>query len=209
MVESQVERVLRLMDAYDSALVLQVLDGEQQLNAMELELDEEISNVIARRQPAARDLRLLMAASKCVTNLERAGDEARKVAKRLRRVHGNDETQTINTTELRRSGELALMILRRALDAFARMDAVAAAQIVRDDEAVDNSFRAFGRRLVMQMTEAPRTIPVDLEYMFIGKAIERIGDHATNIAEFVVYVVMGRDVRHVPLDRLDEEVLAN
>jgi phosphate transport system protein len=209
MVESQVERVLRLMDAYDSALVLQVLDGEQQLNAMELELDEEISNVIARRQPAARDLRLLMAASKCVTNLERAGDEARKVAKRLRRVHGNDETQTINTTELRRSGELALMILRRALDAFARMDAVAAAQIVRDDEAVDNSFRAFGRRLVMQMTEAPRTIPVGPEYMFIGKAIERIGDHATNIAEFVVYVVMGRDVRHVPLDRLDEEVLAN
>jgi phosphate transport system protein len=209
MVESQVERVLRLMDAYDSALVLQVLDGEQQLNAMELELDEEISNVIARRQPAARDLRLLMAASKCVTNLERAGDEARKVAKRLRRIHGNDETQTINTTELRRSGELALMILRRALDTFARMDAVAAAQIVRDDEAVDNSFRAFGRRLVMQMTEAPRTIPVGLEYMFIAKAIERIGDHATNIAEFVVYVVKGRDVRHVPLDRLDEEVLAN
>jgi phosphate transport system protein len=93
-------------------------------------------------------------ARQCVTNLERAGDEARKVAKRLRRIHESGETGTINTTELRRSGELALMILRRALDAFARMDAVAAAQIVRDDEAVDNSFRAFGRRLVMQMREA-------------------------------------------------------
>jgi phosphate transport system protein len=129
------------MNTYDFTLVLQVLDGEKRLNAMELELDEEICNVIARRQPAARDLRLLMAASKCVTNFERAGDEARKVAKRLRRIHESDETGTINTTELRRSGELALMILRRALDAFARMDAVAAAQIVRDDEAVDNSVR--------------------------------------------------------------------
>jgi phosphate transport system protein len=209
LVESQVERVLGLMNTYDTALVLQVLEDEKRLNAMELELDEEICNVIARRQPAARDLRLLMAASKCVTNLERAGDEARKVAKRLRRIHESGETGTINTKELRRSGEQALMILRRALDAFARMDALAAAQIVRDDEAVDNSFRAFGRRLVMQMTEAPRTIPVGLEYMFIAKAIERIGDHATNIAEFVVYVVKGRDVRHVPLDRLDDEVLAN
>jgi phosphate transport system protein len=142
---------------------------------MELELDEEICNVIARRQPAARDLRLLMAASKCVTNFEGAGDEARKVAKRLRRIHESDETGTINTTELTRSGELPLMILRRALDAFARMDAVAAAQIVRDDEAVDNSFRAFGRRLVMQMTEAPRTIPVGLEYMFIAKALSVSG----------------------------------
>jgi phosphate transport system protein len=110
------------------------------LNAIELELDEQICNVIVRRQPAARDLRLLMTASKCVTNLERAGDEARKVAKRLRRIHDCDETSSVNMTELRRSGELALMILRRALDAFARMDAVAAAQIIRDDEAVDNSF---------------------------------------------------------------------
>jgi phosphate transport system protein len=117
--------------------------------------------------------------------------------------------RSINTTELKRSGELALMILRRALDAFARMDAVAAAQIVCDDEAVDNSFRAFERRLVMQVREAPPTIPVGLEHMFIAKAIERIGDHATNIAEFVVYVVKGRDVRHVSLDRLDKEVLAN
>jgi len=209
MVESQVERVLRLMDAYDSALVLQVLDGEQQLNAMELELDDEIGNVIARRQPAARDLRFLMAASKCVTNLERAGDEARKVAKRLRRIHENGVAQGINTTELRRSGELALMILRKALDAFARMDAAAAAQIVRDDEAVDSSCRAFGRRVVMQMTEALQTIPVGVEYIFIAKAIERIGDHAANIAESIVYVVEGRDVRHIPLDRLEHEVLVN
>jgi phosphate transport system protein len=172
---------------------------------MEIGIDEEVINIIARRQPAARDLRLLMATSKCITNLERAGDEARKIMKRLRRIHENGAAPAINTNEIKVSGEMALTILRRALDAFARMDTVAAAQIVRDDEAIDNEFRAFVRKLVTYMTEDPRTISMGLDYLFIAKAIERVGDHAKNIAEYVVYVVKGADVRHVSLDQLERD----
>jgi phosphate transport system protein len=206
LVESQMVRALDLLDEYDPSTLSDVLASEQRLNQMELEIDEEVSNVIARRQPAARDLRLLMAISKCITNLERAGDEARKVAKRLRRIHERGDMQTFDIAELRTSGEMALNILRRALDAFARMDMVAAAHIVGDDAAIDNEFRAFTRKLVTRMTEDPRVISNGLEYMFIAKAIERVGDHAKNIAEFVVYVVKGTDVRHVPKDRLEHQV---
>ncbi|MGV2289673.1 phosphate signaling complex protein PhoU [Trinickia sp. YCB016] len=208
LVESQIALALELLNAFDSATVSAVRASEQRVNRMELEIDEEVSNVIARRQPAARDLRLLLAISKCITNLERAGDEARKVAKRLRRIHENGGAPAIGIAEIRSSGEMALNILRRALDAFARMDTIAAAQIVRDDAAIDNEFRAFTRKLVTKMTDDPRVISNGLEYMFIAKAIERIGDHATNIAEFVVYIVKGTDVRHVTMDQLEHEVLS-
>jgi phosphate transport system protein len=166
---------------------------------MEIEIDEEVSNIIVRRQPTARDLRLLMAASKCITNLERAGDEARKIAKRTRRIAmGSSTPQAVNISEIKAAGKLAVDILRHALDAFARMDTVAAAQIVKDDEAIDNEFVAFMRRLITSMTQDPRTIATGFDYLSIAKAIERIGDHATNIAELVVYIVKGTDVRHAP-----------
>ena len=208
LVESQIALALELLNAFDSATVSAVRASEQRVNRMELEIDEEVSNVIARRQPAARDLRLLLAISKCITNLERAGDEARKIAKRLRRIHENGGAPAIGIAEIKASGEMALNILRRALDAFARMDTIAAAQIVRDDAAIDNEFRAFTRKLVTTMTDDPRVISNGLEYMFIAKAIERIGDHATNIAEFVVYIVKGTDVRHVTMDQLEHEALS-
>jgi phosphate transport system protein len=205
LVESQIGHALDVLKEFDLGIVDEVLEGERRLNAMEIGIDEEVINIIARRQPAARDLRLLMATSKCITNLERAGDEARKIMKRLRRIHENGAAPAINTNEIKVSGEMALTILRRALDAFARMDTVAAAQIVRDDEAIDNEFRAFVRKLVTYMTEDPRTISMGLDYLFIAKAIERVGDHAKNIAEYVVYVVKGADVRHVSLDQLERD----
>ncbi|BDC43429.1 phosphate signaling complex protein PhoU [Paraburkholderia terrae] len=208
-VERQITRCLSLLDAYDPALVEAIRDSERELNALEIEIDEEIHRVIARRQPAARDLRLLMAMSKCVTNLERMGDEARKISKRMRRIDEYGGTSSISLAELKQCGELASSILHRVLDAFARMDAVAAAQIVRDDKAIDDVFRAFVERLVAHMNETPRTVSVALEYLFIAKALERIGDHAKNIAEFVVFVVKGRDVRHIPLRELEREALTN
>jgi phosphate transport system protein len=205
LVESQIAHALEALNVFDLALVDQVLGDEHRVNAMEIEIDEELTNIIVRRQPAARDLRLLMATSKCITNLERAGDEARKVVKRLRRIHESGAAPNVNTAEIKVSGEMALHILRRALDAFARTDTVAAAQIVRDDEAIDNEFRAFVRKLVTYMTEDPRTISIGLDYLFIAKAIERIGDHAKNIAEYVVYVAKGADVRHVSLEQLERD----
>jgi phosphate transport system protein len=209
LVESQISRVMEAMISFDLELVQQVLDGERRLNEMEIEIDEEISNIIARRQPAARDLRLLMAASRCVTNLERAGDEARKIAKQTRRIAMGTAARSINISEIKASGEMALHILRRALDAFARMDTVAAAKNIKDDEAIDNEFRAFVRKLVTYMMEDPRTISIGPDHLFIAKAIERIGDHATNIAETVVCVVSGTDVRHVPRDQLGCDALGN
>jgi phosphate transport system protein len=209
LVESQIALAMEVVNTFDLPLVERVIEGEHRLNAMEIEIDEEVSNVIARRQPAARDLRLLMATSRCVANLERAGDEARKIAKRTRRIAMDGAARSINIAEIKVSGEMAADILRRALDAFARMDVVAAAQIVRDDEAIDNEFRAFVRKLVTYMMQDPRTIAIGLDYLFIAKAIERIGDHATNIAEFVVYVVEGTDVRHVPREQLERDTLSS
>jgi phosphate transport system protein len=208
LVEMQIDRCLRLLNAYDPALALDIRDGERLLNAREIQIDDEIQHVIARRQPAACDLRLLMAMSKCVTNLERMGDEARKIAKGMRRISESGEMASFHVAELKTCGEMARSILHRVLDAFARMDTVDAARIVRDDKAIDDVFRSFSRRLAMQMNASPRTISVALEYLFIAKALERIGDHAKNIAEFLVFVVKGRDVRHLPLDELEREALA-
>ncbi|RDK01716.1 phosphate signaling complex protein PhoU [Paraburkholderia lacunae] len=202
LVEAQIARAMEALNTFDLYLtfdvdlVERVFDGERRLNAMEIEIDEEISNIIARRQPAARDLRLLMAASKCVANLERAGDEAHKIVKRTRRIAMEANAQNINITEIKVSGEMASNVLRRALDAFARMDMTAAEQIIRDDEAIDSQFRTFVRKLVTYMMDDARTISTGLDYLFIAKAIERIGDHATNIAESVVYVARGTDIRH-------------
>lgn len=205
LVEEQVGRAMQALVTLDSGLVEQVIADEHRLNEMEIEIDEEVGNIIARRQPAARDLRLLMASSKTVTNLERAGDEARKIAKRARRIAEEGGARTINIAEIKLSGELAVRMLRRALDAFARLDTVAAAQIVQDDQAIDEEFRAFVRKLLSYMMEEPRNISTCLDYLFVAKAIERIGDHATNIAEFIVYVAEGTDIRHVSRKRLEQK----
>ncbi|EKS72993.1 MULTISPECIES: phosphate signaling complex protein PhoU [Caballeronia] len=208
LVESQIIAAMQALNEFDIGIADQVIAAEARLNMMEVEIDEECSNIIARRQPAARDLRLLMAISKTITNLERAGDEAEKIAKRVKRINEDGAGRTVNIAEIKLSGEMAVSILRRALDAFARLDTVAAAQIVRDDKAIDEEFRAFVRKLVTYMMEDPRTISAGLDYLFIAKAVERIGDHAKNIAEFIIYIVKGTDVRHISRDQLEREALS-
>ncbi|WP_175796807.1 phosphate signaling complex protein PhoU [Burkholderia cenocepacia] len=205
LVESQIVGAMHALNEFDRERAEKVIAAEETLNAMEVDIDQECGNIIARRQPAARDLRLLMSISKTITNLERAGDEAEKIAKRVRRLIDEPAARAVNIAEIKVSGEMAETILRRALDAFARLDTVAAAQIVKDDKEIDQEFRAFVRKLVSYMQEDPRTISVGLEYLFIAKAIERIGDHAKNIAEFIIYIVKGTDVRHQPRDTLDRE----
>ncbi|HVW50728.1 MULTISPECIES: phosphate signaling complex protein PhoU [unclassified Trinickia] len=208
LVEAQITRAMQALNEFDEGIADQVIAAEETVNTMEVVIDEECSNVIARRQPAARDLRLLLAISKTITNLERAGDEAEKIAKRVKRLTEDGAARTVNIAEIKVSGEMAVSILRRALDAFARLDTVAAAQIVRDDKAIDEEFRAFVRKLVTYMMEDPRTISAGLEYLTIAKAIERIGDHAKNIAEFIIYIVKGTDVRHKSRDALEREALS-
>ncbi|HTH74681.1 phosphate signaling complex protein PhoU [Trinickia sp.] len=208
LVEAQITRAMQALNEFDAGIADQVIAAEETVNTMEVVIDEECSNVIARRQPAARDLRLLLAISKTITNLERAGDEAEKIAKRVKRLMEDGAARTVNIAEIKVSGDMAVSILRRALDAFARLDTVAAAQIVRDDKAIDEEFRAFVRKLVTYMMEDPRTISAGLEFLTIAKAIERIGDHAKNIAEFIIYIVKGTDVRHKSRDALEREALS-
>lgn len=207
LVETQLIHALEALTRFDMELADRVIAEERRLNAMEVEIDAECGNIIARRQPTASDLRLLMASSKAVTNLERAGDEARKIAKRTRRIADDEAGKIINIPEIQLSGQLATTILHRALDAFARLDVADAAQIVREDEAIDQQYRAFMRRLATFMAENPHIISSALDYLSIASAIERIGDHATNLAELVIYVAKGTDVRHLPREQLEREAL--
>ncbi|WP_217591399.1 phosphate signaling complex protein PhoU [Burkholderia sp. GbtcB21] len=206
-VESQLNDAIAALSRFDLDLVEKVVAKEHRLNEMEVEIDAECCNVIARRQPAASDLRLLMAISKGITNLERAGDEARKVAKRTRRIVEVGVGTKINIAEILLAGQLAATILRHALDAFARLDTRAAAQILRDDDAIDDQYRGFMRKLVPYMSEDPSVISAALDYLSIASAIERIGDHATNLAELVIYIVKGTDVRHMPREQIEQEAL--
>jgi len=205
LVESQISTAMRAFTQMDLDTCNVVIENEKLVNDLEIQIDSACTELIARRQPTARDLRLVMAVSKAITNLERAGDEAERVAKRTKRLIDSGGTSNINVAEIRLSGQMAISLLRRSLDAFARLDTVAAAEVVQEDRQIDEEFRAFVRKLITYMMEDPRAISTGLDMLTIAKAIERIGDHAKNIAEFVIYIVKGADVRHVPQDDLIRE----
>jgi len=205
LVESQVSMGMRAFAQLDAELADQVMARERDVNTMEVEIDSACTELIARRQPTARDLRLVMAISKAITNLERAGDEADRIARRTKHIMEDSASHGINTAEIRLAGQMAISLLRRSLDSFARLDTSAAADVVSEDKQIDEEFRAFVRKLVTYMMEDPRTISVALDMLFIAKAVERIGDHAKNIAEFVIYIVKGTDVRHLPQEKLQQE----
>jgi phosphate transport system protein len=204
-VESQVAMAVRAFANLDGDLADQVMAREREVNDFEIEIDAMCTEIIARRQPIAGDLRLVMAVSKAITNLERAGDEADRIARRTKHILEDSASHGINVAEIRLSGQMAVSLLRRSLDCFARLDIKSAVEVVYDDKEIDDEFRAFVRKLVSYMSEDPRTISVALDMLFIAKAVERIGDHAKNIAEFVIYIVKGTDVRHLPHDQLSQE----
>ncbi len=199
LVEDQIVKAIEGLATGDLALIEQVIANDHRVNALEVELDETCSSVIAKRQPAASDLRLLIAVIKTITDLERIGDEAEKIARMAKLVH-TAGTVNMPRLELKHVSELALGMLRRALDTFARLDSKAAAQVVQQDRLVDDEFRSILRQLITFMMEDPRTITRSLEILFVAKALERIGDHSKNMAEYVVYMVEGRDVRHIRAD---------
>ena len=195
MVEEQIVKAVDALASGDIEVLDRVIEDDHRVNAMEVGLDESCSHIIARRQPAAGDLRLVMAIIKTITDLERIGDEAEKIARMAKLIHGAERVQPPRL-ELKHVAGLALSMLRKALDAFARLDVHAALEVVKQDRSVDDEFRSILRQLITFMMEDPRTITYCLEILFVAKAIERIGDHAKNMAEYVVYMVEGRDVRH-------------
>ncbi len=206
LVESQIKSAVESLVSGDVALMTKVISDDHRVNAMEVKIDEACSQVIARRQPAAGDLRLVMAVIKTITDLERIGDEAEKIARMAKLLSQKKGLAIPRYHEIKHAAEIALDMLRKSLDAFARLDVVMAAQVVRQDDQVDEEFRAIMRYLITFMMEDPRTISTSLEILFVAKAIERIGDHAKNMSEYVIYMVKGRDVRHITVDEIDREI---
>ena len=207
LVENQIRFAIEALVNDDVPLMGRVINDDHRVNAMEVQIDESCNQIIVRRQPAAGDLRMVMTVVKTITDLERIGDEAEKIARMGKLLSQRKSLILPRYTELKHAAELALDMLRKSLDAFARLDLAYAAQVVRQDELVDEEFRTIMRYLITFMMEDPRTISTALEILFVAKAIERIGDHAKNMSEYVVYMVKGKDVRHVTVEEIEREVL--
>ena len=202
LVESQVARAVYALTHFSGESASQVLKDEERVNSMEVEIDHDLSAIIARRQPTARDLRLLIAVSRTIGNLERVGDEAARIARTVQRLlnTGVSSRMRLPVADLTFAADLAIAQLRKALDAFARLDTAQALEVLRADDQIDREFDGLMRKLITYMMEDPRTISASIDLVFVAKAIERVGDHGKNLAEAIIYVVKGADVRHIALE---------
>jgi len=207
--ESQVAQAIYALTHFSGETASQVLAREEQVNQLEMVIDRDLSSIIARRQPTARDLRLLIAVSKTIANLERVGDEAARVARTVQRLlnAGVSSRMRLPVADLAFESDLAIKQLRNALDAFARLDVEAALNVLKNDDQIDREFDGLMRKLITYMMEDPRTISASIDLVFVAKAIERMGDHAKNMSEYVVYMVKGKDVRHTSLEEIEKEVM--
>lgn len=207
LVEQQILQALEALVKLDTNLAKEVMANDHLVNALEVQIDEDCSHIIARRQPAAGDLRMIMMMVKTITDLERIGDEATKIARTAQKIFEEDRMYKPRFNEIKTMVTLVREMLRTALDGFARLDVSKTVEVAKQDEQVDEQFRAAMRQLITFMLEDPRTISMSLEVLFVAKAIERIGDHAKNIAEYVVYMVKGKDVRHISVQEMERETL--
>jgi len=201
LVESQVAQAVYALTNFSGETASLVLDRELRVNQMEVEIDRDLSAIIARRQPTARDLRLLIAISKTIGNLERIGDEATRIARTVQRLMnaGVSSRLRLPVADIAFGANLATAQLRKVLDAFARLDVNRALEVLKQDDEIDKEFDGLLRKLITYMMEDPRTISASIDLVFVAKAIERVGDHAKNLAEAIIYIVKGADVRHTPM----------
>jgi phosphate transport system protein len=207
LVEAQLKRAIAALEDDDErGAVDQVGAAEREINRMQMTMDQQCSQIIARRQPAAIDLRVVLTITKIVNELERIGDEVKKIAYKAVQSRGANELDRVRRFDVVHAAEHAREMLQLSLDAFARLDVESAAEVIDRDEAIDAAFSAILRQLISYMMEDPRTITPALEIVFIAKSIERVGDHAKNIAEAVVQVVKGIDVRHATAEQIRAEV---
>ena len=204
-VEKQVADATTAFMNQDSGLADEVKRGDRIVNALEVSIDEECTIILARRQPAATDLRLVLSISRIISDLERMGDEATKVAEAAIKL-GELGGLPRSVLEIRHIGDHVLSMVRNALDAFARVDSDMALDVAEEDHAVDMEYGTAMRSLVTYMMEDPRTISSVLQVLWALRSLERIGDHARNIAEHVIYLAKGADVRHVNLDEMSAAV---
>jgi phosphate transport system protein len=205
LVEQQIIDALESLVSANPKLAKNVIKKDHMVNALEVQVDEDCSHIIARRQPTAGDLRMVLMMIKTITDLERIGDEAAKIARFAVKSSETERVFTPRFVEIKAMANNARNMLHMALDAFARSDATKVLEIAHMDEEVDEQYQAAIRQLITFMLEDPRTISISLEVLFIAKAVERIGDHAKNISEYVVYMVKGKDVRHISMEEMEQE----
>jgi phosphate transport system protein len=206
LVEKQMSDAVVALVEGNGGLADEVSRSDHRVNAMEVAIDEECSRILATRGPTASDLRLIVAIIKTITDLERIGDEAEKVGYIAARL-AVMERPTDRYREIKNLGRLVHQMLHDALDSFARLDADAALKIVQDDRVIDEEYEAIQRQCITFMMEDPRTITRSIEVLWVSRALERIGDHAKNICEYVVYMVHGKDIRHTARDKLARQFM--
>ena len=209
LVEEQIQHAVQALDDEDIAASREVISRDQIINGLQVKTDEDCVSIIALRQPLGSDLRLIMSLSKIVTDLERIGDEAEKIARMTVKTY--DGVSSPPSAKLLRDvvpmAKLAQGMLHGCLDALARLDVEKAVEVAQGDDELDQEFQSALRRLITYMMEDPRTIGHAINVIFIIKALERIGDHSKNIAEYIIYLVKGKDVRHVSMDVLVQDAL--
>ena len=203
--EQLTDSVSSLLNA-DTKLADSVIKKDGRVNALESEIDEDCSLIIAKRSPAARDLRNVLMMLRIITDLERIGDEASKIAKATHRIYEKDRMSKPQTKEIQSIYEKLQYMLRTALNSFARLDVTETVAVLESDKEVDGEYRAYMRQLLTYMLEDPRTISLSLELMFVAKSLERIGDHSKNVSQNVIYTVKGKDVRHSSINEIKAEL---
>lgn len=202
LVEEQLANAIDALVNGNIALAESVVANDYRVNRLDVEIDESCTAILARRQPTAIDLRLVLTVIKITTDLERIGDEAKRVARMAVRLASADHSRGL-FLELEHLGDLVRSMLHQALDAFARMDAEAAVEVAKQDRRVDSEYENAMRQAITFMMEDPRAIPLVLDIIWSARALERSGDRCCNISEYVIYFVKGKDVRHTSLDQME------
>jgi len=208
LVELQISSAIESLQSMDAISAEKIILDDHKVNALEVSIDEACTRIIAKRQPAASDLRMLVAVIKTITDLERMGDEAEKIAKMALHISERDGHFRSRYAGIRHLGQLVVHMVHDVLDAYARLDVDAALKVVRSDVQVDKEYQDLMRMLMTYMMEDPRSITDVLDVIWAARALERIGDHAKNISEYVIYLVKGKDIRHVSLDEVEKNILS-
>ncbi|MEM9101530.1 MAG: phosphate signaling complex protein PhoU [Pseudomonadota bacterium] len=213
LVEEQLNDALNALIEHDGKQAQKVIEGDVKVNGFEVSIDEECARILAKRQPAAGDLRLLVAIIKTITDLERVGDEAEKIAKMASHLSfevNNDAQPTKkHFGAVMHMGQHVMIMLRHALDAFARLDVQEALKVAKQEVIADREYDAISRQLITYIMEDPRAISGGLDVLWAARSLERIGDHAKNISEYVIYLVCGKDVRHISINELEQVTKAD
>jgi phosphate transport system protein len=208
LVEQQIRRATDALKSLDSKEAEEVVQHDEYINTLEVSIDEECARILVRRQPAASDLRMVVAVIKTITDLERIGDEAGRIAKMAINISEKDcvfHNRYISITHL---SEHVISMVHKALDAFARLDTDGAFDVVRDDEKADAEYQSIMRQMLTYMMEDPRTISESFDIMQAARSLERIGDHAMNIGEYIIYLVLGKDIRHIAIQDVERDIVS-